>query len=799
MPILRRRDKYRRYGSPQRLEFRQFGTPTRESDRDRDPESAFLSRRMVLMRGVAATSFAVIGGRLAYLQLGPHQSVNTGTADTTTVRKQVTKSPRGLITDRNGETLAENRKSFALAIVRSKLPTKPDRTLDQPRVDAMFDEIERFVALDWAITVTPLGPKALPQDVVALAQRLEKYSDFSAQQLADLIVRENEDPILLAKNFTRAEINGITGTPGLRSVLGDVPGIAFMRHAQWLSSRFSQPDPAKATIVRRNIPKQVALALDANPRDFPGLTVDETVLARFYPAGDLTAHIVGYIGNVTEKETQAKDPRTGEPFYAQDDLIGRIGVEAALEDDLRGRSGTRFYRVDNYEVERGTVQEIPAVIGSTLQLTIDLGLQRVMRDALIKQMAFAQSAARETDASYTVHSAAGIAIDPRNGELLALVSLPSFDPQLFITGTDGKAISALFKDDVRKPMLNKGVEDAYPPGSTLKPFFAAAGLQEGVLKLNTTYNCTNLIHIPHSGNETVTEPKPCWTYAHGISPHGPQTVVQAIMNSCDIFFYNVGPNHEIDPDTGKYVHYYEDPINYRRPIEFRGLGISLMDKYLQDFGFGSVTGIKDVFGETDGIVPSPTKKLEITKAFNPKQFPNGEPWTLGDTMNTTIGQGFFTCTPLQMAVATAAIANNGTIHRPKLVRKVVAEDGSVIRSADPTPIRQVLTQPEHLDVVRQGMRKVVTDGTAQGKLKDVNVAVAAKTGTAEFGPSLMSTVKGRPLIYQHQHAWFTAFAPYENPEIALAIFIYGGGEGTTYSAPVANEALAYYFGRTKKP
>ncbi len=208
MPILRRRDKYRRYGSPQRLEYRHFGTPTRESDRDRDPESAFLSRRMVILRGVAAGSFTVIGGRLAYLQLGPHQNTTTDAAPAYTVRKQAVKAARGLITDRNGETLAENRKSFALAIVRSKLPKKPNGALDQERLDAMFDAIERYLPLDWALTVKPLGPNARPQDVEALAKRLEPDSDFDVPTLIGLIRRENEDPILLAKNYTRAESMG---------------------------------------------------------------------------------------------------------------------------------------------------------------------------------------------------------------------------------------------------------------------------------------------------------------------------------------------------------------------------------------------------------------------------------------------------------------------------------------------------------------------------------------------------------------------------------------------------------------
>ena len=795
MPILRKSNKYRRYGSPQRMEFRRFGSPVREGEQDRDPNDVFLSRRMFILRGAAAGTFATIAARLGYLQLSPATATNNAVQPDEITRKQQLKAPRGLITDRNGETLAENRKAWSLALVRSKLPTVTDKkgnvVRDRERLDAMFEAVEQYVPLDWAVTIKPLGPKASPAEVAALAERIERFTDFDKGQLFALLSRENEDPVLLAKNYTKEEINTrYEGGPPVRELLADAKGIDFLRHAEWLVSRYSQLDPDRPVVVKRALPKEIALALDSNPLDFPGMIVDETLLTRTYPAGELTAHIVGYVGTVSEKEVVRKDPRTNESLYANDDVTGKMGVEAAMEDELRGQRGLRVYRVDAYEVDRGTVQEVAAQPGNKLELTIDLGLQKVIRDALQKQMAFAEVEARKTDASHSVHSAVGIALDPRNGEILAMVSLPSFEPKLFVEGRDAKAITALFKDTARKPTLNKAIAEVYPPGSVFKPFLAAAGLQDGTIKPNTTYICTNEIFIPSQYDPKQEESRPCWTFQHGSPPHGPQSVVDALMNSCDIFFYNLGPSKEGD---GWYYNQYTSRGKTR--VGFNGLGIAKMDSYFDDFGFGKPTAMTDLLGEADGIVPNPQTKKEATKRLSP---PNGEPWTLGDTINVTIGQGDFLCSPLQMAVATAAIANGGNIHKPKLVRRVFGPDGSVVRTADPTPVRRVGIDPTHLELVRTGMRRVITDGTAKDKFKGFSVEIAGKTGTAEYGQGIQATVQGRPLTYKHTHAWFTSFAPYKEPEIVVVAMIFGGGEGSAVAAPATNDILQYYFNR-KKP
>ena len=367
-----------------------------------------------------------------------------------------------------------------------------------------------------------------------------------------------------------------------------------------------------------------------------------------------------------------------------------------------------------------------------------------MQDALKKQLPKAEAAVRDVaDASASVHSAVAVVLDPRNGEILAMVSLPAYDNQVFIDNRDRQRIKTYLSDDVTKPMLNKALYEQYAPGSTLKPFMAAAGLQEGTLKLETTYNCPGEIYVPYSTDDNQRDPKPCWVRKSGVPPHGPQSVIDGIANSCDIFFYNVGAPYQIDPTTDKPLHYYE----YGGPKgvvkhDFQGLGIERMDKYFADFSFGVKTGMTDLGGEELGIVPTPSYKENLTKT---KAQPKGDPWALGDTINVTIGQGYFTCTPLQMAVATAAVANGGTFYRPHLVRTVTDENGEVVRTTDTTPMRRSVIKDEHLQIVRQGMRKVITDGTAKGKFS-VPVEVAGKTGTAEYGEAI--AVKGKPLKYQ---------------------------------------------------
>jgi penicillin-binding protein 2 len=764
------------------MEFRRYGTPAKESPKERSADEVFLGRRMFIFKSIAATCFTAVAARIGYLQLDQQRTNPAAAAVTQNLRKQIVKAPRGLITDRNGTTLAENQKAWGLALVRAKLPKEGD-----PRREAMFQEVERYVPLDWAMTVKPLGPRALPDVVADIAGRLAPSSDrYDAVNLGRLLTRINDDPILLHSTLSKEDVTS------LRRAVGDVPGVNFLRYAEFLISPANQPDANRATLVKRGLDRNVALALDANALDFPGMFVDESLLTRHYPQGDLVSHVLGYVGPVSQDDLQ-NDPVTSEPLYQPDDVIGRSGIEAARESDLRGSAGTRFYFVDSLEIDRGTAQLLPAMPGRNLELTLDLKLQRAVRDALMKQMPLAQAMARETYPGAVVNSAVGIVLDPRNGEILSLVSLPTYDNQIMVDqrDSDRETIRSYLDDKGTKPMLNRAVLGEFPPGSTLKPFMAAAGLQEKTLKLETVYTCPGIIQVPFSTDDKTFGPYTCWVYSHGIAPHGPQSVIDAIAHSCDIFFYNVGAPGEIDATNGQILHYYEySPTRGLVRRNFEGLGIDRMDRYFNDFGFGVSTGITDLKGEAIGVVPTPDYKAKVQ---------NGDPWSVGDTINATIGQGYFICTPLQMAVATAAIANGGTFYRPHLVRRVFAENGKTIGATDAMPLRKSLVDGAKLDTVRQGMRQVIEGqgGTANNGKFHIPVSAGGKTGTAEFGEAI--AVPGKPLKYQQQHAWFTAFAPWENPEVVVVVLIAGGGEGATFAVPAASDILNAYFSAKGSP
>lgn len=336
--------------------------------------------------------------------------------------------------------------------------------------------------------------------------------------------------------------------------------------------------------------------------------------------------------------------------------------------------------------------------------------------------------------------------------MLALVTLPSYDDNLFARGISAEDYKRLIEDP-EHPLVNHAIGGQYPPGSTIKPLLAAAALEEGVISPHTRLTCQGTLWLPNKyfpDDPELAQPFYCWLK----SGHGSLNVVQALAYSCDIFFYKLGGGFK----------------------DFEGLGLERLTEYAERFGLGQPTGI-DLTGETKGLVP--TAKW--------KRINYGENWTTGDTYNISIGQGFILVTPLQLVNATAAIANRGTLYRPQIVYEVRTADGRLVRSFQPEVIRQVGISPQNLEIVRQGLRGAVAWGTAR-RADLPGVAVAGKTGTAQFlGPR---DKKGN----LPTHAWFTAFAPYENPEVALVVFVAGGGEGSSTAVPIAAQILRYYFG-----
>jgi len=499
-----------------------------------------------------------------------------------------------------------------------------------------------------------------------------------------------------------------------------------------------QVAPYRPVIVADGIPRKLALMIMEESLDLPGVQV--LVRAqRQYLEGPLLSQVIGYVGNIPAEQVDryVNDPNSD---YSPQDKVGLTGVERAFEHILRGRKGKRQSEVDVVGREVRTIAETRPTPGDNLILTIDLDLQRAADKALQDEMA-------------TVRAKSGvvIAMNPQTGEILALVSLPTYDDNLFIGGISSDDYRRLTENKYR-PLLNHAISGVYPPGSTFKIVTAAAGLEEKVIDQRTYIYDPGIIWLPNKyfpDDPSLAQPFVCW-YKKG---HGRLNVVGALAQSCDVFFYEVAGGYQ----------------------EFEGLGIERLAEYAKLFGFGGRTGI-DLPGEVTGLVPN--KKW--------KRLTYGESWVTGDTYNMGIGQGAILVTPLQILNATAAIANGGTLYRPQIVYQVQDADGHVVQGFQPDVIRKLPISKKTIDLVRQGLRQAVVSGTAWHAGLP-NVAVSGKTGTAEF-PGPRDREGNLPT-----HAWFTAFAPYKDPQIAVVAFIYSGGEGSAVAVPVVRRVLEAYF------
>jgi penicillin-binding protein 2 len=499
-----------------------------------------------------------------------------------------------------------------------------------------------------------------------------------------------------------------------------------------------EPAPFRPMIAAQDIDSQMAFIIAEDHLNLPGVRLQITPI-RQYLEGPLTAHILGYVGRIPAESVEEYLQLGYDPHL---DRAGMAGVEYTYESELKGRKGQKYIEVDVAGREIRTVGVTQSdEPGYNLVLALDLDLQRAVEAAL-------RSGMEEIEST----SGSVIALNPQTGEVLALVTLPSYDNNLFAGGISVEDYKRL-SEDPEHPLVNHAIGGQYPPGSTMKIIIAAAGLEEGVVSIQSRFGCQGKLWLPNRyfpDDPEMAQPFYCWL-SRG---HGTLNVVEALAQSCDIFFYQLGGGFR----------------------EFEGIGLKRLVDYAERFGLGQRSGI-DLTGESAGLVPTAKwKRLNYS-----------ESWTTGDTYNFSIGQGFVLATPLQMANATAVVANGGTLYRPQIVYEVRTADGALAHAFTPEVIREVGVSPHHMELVREGLRGAVAWGTAP--YADLEqIAVAGKTGTAEFlGPR--DDEGNLPT-----HAWFTAFAPFDNPEIALVVFVAGGGEGSTTAVPIAARILRHYFG-----
>ena len=472
---------------------------------------------------------------------------------------------------------------------------------------------------------------------------------------------------------------------------------------------------ASPVLLKSRLTQEEMLIFLSRQADFPGVVLMRSA-EREYRDGTIFSHLIGYEGKIRQQELDDY------PEYGLSDMIGKEGIEKSYESFLRGKNGADRVEVDalgKIKKELGSVQPVP---GNDIILHIDAELQKKIFDSL--------SMLLETK---NLKRAAAVAMNPETGGVLALVSLPSYDNNLFSGGIDQKHYEELLMDDAR-PLFNRAVSGEYPPGSTIKPVVAAAALAEGVVNEHTEIESRGGISI---GKFFFGDWK-----AHGFTD-----IRRAIAVSSDVYFYSVGGGYGSVP----------------------GLGMRRMKVYEEFFGYGKKTGI-DIPGEADGFLPDPDWKQ--------RRF--GERWYIGDDYHAAIGQGFVTATPLQVLNSIATIGNGGILREPRLVSHIRDASGKLSPVESPV-VRRDFVDANILRIVREGMRETVTEGTAQ-PLRDLPVAVAGKTGTAQFGTG------------KDTHGWFVSFAPYEKPEIALIVLVEGQGEEGYNAVPVTKEVYQWYFG-----
>lgn len=598
--------------------------------------------RLGVLFGTVVILFAIIAFRLWFLQVlsGDHY---VSLANDNRVRTVSLEAPRGVIKDRDGEVLVENRAGLSVGVLPMDLKNEGD---------------------------------VLPR-------------------LAGLLGMPYED---LRAKVDKARVQ----------------------------------DPYRVVILAEDVSETPTVAyLKEHSLEFPGVRVQKSYL-RSYVRGPFAAHILGYVGEISEKELAQERFRTLSPG-AQ---VGKSGVEASYDSFLRGTDGSRQIEVDAAGRPKRLLTTVDPIPGNNLILTIDSQLQEAAERAVAEGLERAHA-----DGFVQADAGVVVAMDPRTGEILAMTSYPDYDPSVWVGGISNADYAALNDPQAKYPLFNRAINGLYPAASTFKAFVAATALREGLATWDTLANCTGTYRL---GDNQVLK---CWNS----DGHGEINLVEALMESCDVYFYTLGE------------------------LFFQQQG-PVLQEGVRRFGFGQTTGI-DLPGESPGRVPDKEWKRQVGKTDIDKL------WKPGDDVNLCIGQGDLLVTPLQLAVAYSAVANKGKVLVPRLGRKITDASGATIHEF-PTEVRLDLELgTDTYAALYKGLELVTSDplGTAYKAWKNFPIPVAGKTGTAEKLPD-------------DDYAWFVGYAPVDNPEIVVVALIEKGGHGSSVAAPVVRRVMEAYFG-----
>ena len=597
------------------------------------PEDRAFKRRLQIAFILSIALFGLLGARLWYLQLFKGEYYTVESEDNSIRMKRIV-APRGMIRDRFGQMVIDNKPNYVVSIV--------------PEDVQNLDRLTRFIAT---------------------------AVDMPVEQVHERYERRGRQP-------------------------GYVP-----------------------VQIRRGLAWHELAALEAYRHEHPGLEV-EVESRRSYIYGDIAPHLLGYVAQINQQELKTFNQNRSENRYRQGDQIGKSGIERRYEEYLRGQDGFKTVRVDSSGREISELGRIEPQPGYNLHLTLDLDLQLYAREV------------------FGERAGSLIALDPRTGQILAVVNGPSYDPEMW-SGGISQADWEFLRDHPGRPLLNRSIAGQYAPGSTYKIISAAAALEEELITEDTTIRCTGRQRF---GNRTFH----CWKR----EGHGEVNLASALAESCNVFFYNVGEK----------------------------LGIRKLAEYAKRLGLGSPTGI-DVDGERGGLVPTPEWKRERLN----------EPWYPGETLPVVIGQGYNLSTPLQVAAMYGAIGTGGQVHRPHLLHRVTDADGHPKFEQEPELISEIDLSHRTVRAIQQGLAKAVNDrgGTAywHGRLPFSHIKLAGKTGTTQV---VSQREEERSEAFAN-HAWFAGFAPAENPEISVVALVEHGGSGSSGAAPLVRKLVQRYF------
>lgn len=674
-----------------------------------------LQKRLNIFLGIIVVIFSVLTISLAALQIVKGDEYEK-LAEENRIRLIPITAPRGVFKDRNGRELVNSRPSFTV----SYMSVKTEKTT-QEEVFATLREILQ-IPLYTEVSNEKLVVNKDNKVTLSKLPIGDKNGDGKVDSSDISLVEGNTGKVI-----SPIKIDFSTGTVTL-----DIePGTAVLASYNYdtlknkLRGQGYRPVRLKTDVDFQTV-------AEIEERRLPGVVIEVEPM-RNYLYGNTASHIFGYVGEINQEELEASKDKG----YRPGDLFGKMGLEKVLESYLKGIDGGQQVEVTASGKPIKVLGQKEPIPGHSVTLTIDIKLQQIAENKLKEQLLKLQ-----TDKYKPFPNAkrgAVVALNVKTGEVLAMASIPDFDPNMFARGITQKEWEEISKNPLN-PMVNLAIAGTYPPGSVFKMVTATAALEEKVTNENE--------FVRDTGVYWTILPKRCWR-AGG---HGMVNMVRALAESCNIYFYEMG----------------------------RRLGIDNIEKYAKLYGLGSITGI-ELPGEKPGQVASREyKKNTFTR-------PDDKIWYPAETLDAAIGQGYNSFTPIQIANYVAAIANDGVWMKPHLIKSIADPDGNIVLEKNPEIGGQLDFSKDTFRIIKEGMRAVtLPGGTAYSVFADFPISVAGKTGTAEWD------------VTKDPHGWFVAFAPYEDPEIAVAVFIEQAGSGGTTGGPVARAIFEEYFHLTER-